>query len=134
MIVVDTSALIAVVNNEAMASLCSDVLVAESEALICAGTLTEALIVARRKKVLPGLTKLLGQLPLSIIALNELRAGRAAAAYALWGKGFHPASLNFGDCFAYATAKEFDCPLLYVGNDFAQTDIRPAVAAPSNPM
>ncbi|MBU1316774.1 MAG: type II toxin-antitoxin system VapC family toxin [Alphaproteobacteria bacterium] len=134
MIVVDTSALIAVVNNEAMASLCSDVLVAESEALICAGTLTEALIVARRKKVLPGLTKLLGQLPLSVIDLDEIRAERAAAAYALWGKGFHTAALNFGDCFAYATAKEFDCPLLYVSNDFAQTDVRAALASPSNPM
>lgn len=134
MIVVDTSALIAVVNNEVMAQQCIDVLVAESEVLICSGTLTEALIVARRMKVLPGLTKLLGQLPLSIIDLNEIRAGRAAAAYALWGKSFHPAGLNFGDWFAYATAKEFDCPLLYVGNDFAQTDIRAAIAGSSTPM
>lgn len=48
-------------------------------------------------------------------------------AYRQWGKGFHPAGLNFGDCFAYALAKERDLPLLFVGNDFARTDIRPAI-------
>jgi ribonuclease VapC len=43
------------------------------------------------------------------------------------GEGIHPAGLNFGDCFAYALAKEFDCALLYVGNDFARTDIASAI-------
>jgi len=43
------------------------------------------------------------------------------------GKGVHPAALNFGDCFAYAVAVEKDCPLLYVGEDFALTDVRPAI-------
>src|SRR3546814_15329733 len=68
-------------------------------------TLTEALIVARGKKCLPGLTKLLDEFQLVAIELDGIRAERAAAAYKLWGKGFHPASLNFGDCFAYATAR-----------------------------
>ena len=43
--------------------------------------------------------------------------------YARWGKGVHPASLNFGDCFAYEVAVAHGCPLLCVGEDFAQTDI-----------
>ena len=48
--------------------------------------------------------------------------------YSVWGKGVHPAGLNFGDCFAYATAKEFGCPLLYIGNDFPRTDVVSAIA------
>jgi ribonuclease VapC len=70
----------------------------------------------------------------SVIEVTPQRAKDAAAAYGLWGKSFHPAGLNFGDCFAYATAKEHDCPLLYVGNDFVQTDVRTALIGPSDPM
>lgn len=128
MIVIDTSALIAIVKNEAMAFACQEALAEETHVLLNAATLTEALIVARGKKCLPGLTKLVAQLPLTIIGVDEIRAERAAAAYAQWGKSFHKASLNFGDCFAYATAKEFDCPLLYVGDDFARTDVKSAIA------
>ena len=51
----------------------------------------------------------------------------ALEAFDRYGKGRHPARLNFGDCFAYEVAKEHDCPLLYVGEDFSRTDIRGAV-------
>ncbi|CDN55415.1 Probable ribonuclease VapC 4 [Neorhizobium galegae bv. officinalis bv. officinalis str. HAMBI 1141] len=131
MIVVDTSALIAIVKNEIGAFDCQEVLTRESKVLLNAATLTEALIVARGKKCLAGLTNLIDRLPITIIELDVVRAERAAAAYALFGKGFHKASLNFGDCFAYATAKEFNCPLLYVGQDFARTDVVSAIATPS---
>lgn len=50
----------------------------------------------------------------------------ALAAYLRFGKGHHPAQLNLGDCFAYALARQLDAPLLYKGQDFALTDIRPA--------
>ena len=60
-------------------------------------------------------------------SVTPAAARRVAQAHARWGKGLHPASLNFGDCFAYALAAEHGCPLLYVGGDFAQTDIRPAL-------
>ena len=50
----------------------------------------------------------------------------ARDAYRRFGKGNHPAGLNFGDCFAYALAKERDVPLLFKGDDFALTDVRPA--------
>jgi len=52
--------------------------------------------------------------------------GMAVDAFARFGKGRHPAALNFGDCFAYACAKQFGVPLLYKGGDFPQTDIEPA--------
>jgi ribonuclease VapC len=129
MIVIDTSALIAIVNNEPAALACREALAIETRVFINAATLTEALIVARGKNCLPGLTTLVDQLPLTVVDVDEVRAERAALAYAQWGKGFHKASLNFGDCFAYATAKEFDCPLLYVGDDFAQTDLTSAIPA-----
>ncbi|WJH40863.1 type II toxin-antitoxin system VapC family toxin [Aliirhizobium terrae] len=129
MIVIDTSALIAIVNNEPAAISCREVLAIETQVYINAATLTEALIVARGKNCLPGFTALVDQLPLTVVALDEIRAERAASAYAQWGKGFHKAALNFGDCFAYATAKEFECPLLYVGDDFTQTDLTPAISA-----
>ena len=53
----------------------------------------------------------------------------AAVAYRDYGKGWHAARLNFGDCFAYATANEHSCPLLYVGQDFSKTDIATALQA-----
>lgn len=56
------------------------------------------------------------------------QARRVAAACAAWGKSLHPAALNFADRFAYALARRQDCPLLFVGNDFARTDIRSALA------
>ena len=48
------------------------------------------------------------------------------------GRGFHPAGLNFGDCFAYALAEEQNCPLLFIGNDFSKTDIRSALTPEEN--
>jgi ribonuclease VapC len=54
-------------------------------------------------------------------------ARRIAAAYETWGRGIHPAGLNFGDCFAYEVAKENGCPLLYVGDEFSLTDIESAL-------
>lgn len=70
---------------------------------------------------------LLEELDYSVITVDEATAKRVRDAYSKWGKGFHPAGLNFGDCFAYALAKEQDCPLLYVGNDFSRTDIKSAL-------
>ena len=58
-----------------------------------------------------------------VAPVTPASARRIAQAYGTWGKGIHPASLNFGDCFAYEVAKEHGCRLLYVGDDFARTDI-----------
>jgi ribonuclease VapC len=58
-----------------------------------------------------------------IVTVTPASARRIAEAYQRWGRGLHPAALNFGDCFAYEVAKEHACRLLYVGDDFAKTDI-----------
>ncbi len=123
MIAVDTSALMAIVLGEAESDACMDVLEAETEILISAGTLAEALIVADRRNVADEVSALIDGLGVTVLPVTEAVSRRIAQAYAQWGKGIHPAGLNFGDCFAYALAKENDCALLYVGEDFGRTDL-----------
>ena len=62
-----------------------------------------------------------------VVPVTEDHVWVARQAYREFGKGNHPAALNFGDCFAYALAKTSDEPLLFKGDDFSQTDIKPAV-------
>ena len=122
MIVVDSSALMAIVMNEPAADACSDRLALTDEVLISAGTLAEALIVSRTRNRERQMEELLQTVAPKVIDMTESSARRAADAYQTWGRGFHPTSLNFGDCFAYALARERGCPLLFVGGDFAATD------------
>lgn len=126
MIALDSSALIEVVAEQPMADACADVLL-RSDLVISAATLAEALIVSRRKKVARQLDQLIELLRLDVEDVDAAFAQRAAFAYARWGKGFHPADLNYGGSFSYALAEMYGCPLLYVGNGFAQTDIRSAL-------
>jgi len=69
----------------------------------------------------------LAEAAVAIVPVTAGQARVARAAYRRFGKGNHPAGLNFGDCFAYALAKERDLPLLFKGDDFAQTDLRPVL-------
>jgi ribonuclease VapC len=66
---------------------------------------------------------LIDGLGIDVVTVTPAASRRIALAYARWGKGHHPAALNFGDCFAYDVAKENACPLLFVGNDFSRTDL-----------
>jgi ribonuclease VapC len=91
--------------------------------LISAGTLAEALIVAGVRGVEDEMLRLIDELSIQVVPVTRAGAVGAANAYARWGKGRHPAALNFGDCLSYALAAERGCPLLYVGNDFARTDV-----------
>jgi len=127
-IAVDTSALMAIVLNEPEADACAAVLQAEDRLLISAGTVAEALIVAARRNVGAEMDQLLGGLGFEIVSVTPAPARRIAETYEKWGKGVHPAALNFGDCFAYAVAREHGCRLLYVGGDFARTDIEGALS------
>lgn len=128
MIAVDTSALMAILRKEELGQACEAALRTDQPILMSAATLAECLIVARRKQALPGMNILLELLELQVIDVTPDVARAAAEAYARWGKGFHDADLNYGDCFSYVAAKANDCPLLYVGNDFALTDIRSALS------
>ena len=58
-----------------------------------------------------------------IVTVTPASARRIAEAYQRWGRGLHPAALNFGDCSAYEVAREHACRLLYIGDDFEKTDI-----------
>jgi len=124
MIAVDTSALMAIVLDEPQAEACMTALEVENEILISAGTVAEALIVSARRNVGEEMAQLIDGLGFDIIDVTSAVARRVADTYNRWGKGVDPAALNFGDCFAYALAKERGCALLYVGDDFARTDIR----------
>lgn len=127
MIAVDTSALMAIVLNEPEAAACAAILEAEDDLLISAGTMAEAMIVATRRNVGAEMERLLEGLGFEVVGVTSAAARRIADAYARWGKGVHPAGLNFGDCFAYVVAKEQPCPLLFVGQDFTRTDLESAL-------
>jgi ribonuclease VapC len=127
MMAVDTSALMAIVLNEPSADACIAALEDEDEILISAGTVAEALIVAARRNVGREMASIIDGIGFEVVTVTPAAARRIAEAYALWGKGMtRSAALNFGDCFAYEVAKEHGCPLLYVGEDFAKTDIESA--------
>lgn len=123
MIAVDTSALMAIVLNESKADACIAALATEDRLLISAGTVAETLIVAARRDLSDAMDRLIDGLGFEVVSVTPSSARRIAQAYETWGKGVHEASLNFGDCFAYEVAKEHDCKLLYVGDDFRRTDI-----------
>jgi ribonuclease VapC len=123
LIAVDTSALMAILLDEREAEACIQALATSQQSLISTGTVAEALIVAERRNAGLQMTQLIDEIGFTFIDVTPAVARRVARAYNRWGKGLHPAGLNFGDCFAYDTAKEHECPLLYVGGDFARTDV-----------
>lgn len=127
MMVVDTSALMAILLKEPQADACARAIKSDVDRLISAGTVTECLVVATRRSADGAMARLIEGIGFDIVNVTAVSAWRAGEAYRRWGKGRHPASLNFGDCFAYALAKERACPLLFIGNDFSKTDIESAL-------
>ena len=128
MIAVDTSALIAILADEAEARAFRSVLIA-TEAVIGAPTYLEFAMVAVVKS--PVLTtadvsKFLGYLNVSIVDFTAEDARLAEAAFRKYGKGRHKAALNFGDCCSNASAKTRNLPLLFKGDDFKLTDLEAA--------
>lgn len=96
--------------------------------LIGSPTLLEARIVASGKAArLPAdLDQLLFDIGAEIVDFAAAHVDAATDAFLRFGKGRHPAGLNYGDCMAYAVARVAGCPLLYKGEDFARTDVRAA--------
>ncbi|MYF11972.1 MAG: type II toxin-antitoxin system VapC family toxin [Gammaproteobacteria bacterium] len=123
MIVIDTSALMAILLREPEALECSRVLGRSGPLLISAATVAEALIVSERRGVGMEMSQLIEGLELEVDSVSPASARGVAQAYAKWGKGQHPAGLNFGDCFSYELAKRHEFPLLCVGRDFVRTDL-----------
>ena len=94
--------------------------------LLSAGSLLEASIVALSRAGDDGVRRLdatLAGLGVDVVSVTAAQVFLARAAFTRYGEGRHRAALNFGDCFSYALAKERGEPLLFVGNDFSQTDV-----------
>lgn len=126
-IVVDTSALACVVFGEPEADRVVQQL-ADHPVLIPAPTLVETLIVTEARLGVDGpreVQELLEATGAAIEPFTHTLAARAHAGWRRFGKGRHPAALNLGDCYAYATAVALDLPLLALGEDFPKTDVTP---------
>ena len=124
--ILDTSAILAVVFKEPGFELVLDKIAAADVVAIGAPTAAEAGIVldARLGSVGRGaLIRLLHEWAVSVVPFGEAHWKHAADAYARFGRGHHKAALNFGDCLSYAVAKVADQPLLCVGSDFSKTDL-----------
>lgn len=129
--IVDSSAIIAILRDEPEAAELARVLVERGGAKISAATYVETAAVVDRigDPVLSRrLDELLTLAGIEMVTFDASQAALARAAYADFGRGSgHPARLNLGDCFSYALAKATDQPLLFVGQDFIHTDVRPAL-------
>jgi ribonuclease VapC len=130
-IAIDTSAVMAILLFEAQGDACRARIKASAGFVISAGTLAEMRIVAHMRNLDAAIRDLLGQLDATIAVVDRSVADRVAAAHARWGRGVHPAALNMGDCYAYDAAISHGLPLLFVGNNFSRTDVRPALPAPA---
>ena len=121
--VLDTSAIISYLLGEPQKDQIAEKICSAEEVFISAGTLSELFIVAQSKGVFKLTRNFVEELQLQVVPVTRTTAEQIEKIYMKWGKGFHPACLNFGDCFAYALAKSKGLPLLFIGNDFKKTDI-----------
>ncbi len=124
--VLDTSALIAVLFGESDADRYKEAINADPVRLISAATLFETSVVQEGRYGDAGgreLDLLVYRIALQVVALTYDHVELAREGFRRFGKGKHPARLNFGDCFAYALSKATGEPLLAKGSDFRQTDL-----------
>ena len=128
--IVDSSALLAVILNEADEPRLAEAMIDAPVLRMSAANWVEAAIVVDSYKNPAAQVRfddLTVALQLEIVPVTIEAAHRTRAAHNDFGGGHHPAKLNYGDCFAYALAKMTREPLLFKGNDFSQTDIEPAL-------
>lgn len=127
--VLDSSALIAILQSESEAGRLLDAFDRHPERHISAATLLEASIVLTARfgdAADRELDLLLHTAGVDVVAVTSEQSELARAAWKQYGKGRHPAGLNFGDCFSYALAMSMGEPLLFTGQDFQKTDVVPA--------
>ena len=128
--IIDSSAFVAVAYEETDADLFLETMAAAARRRVSAATRLESCIVIEGKRIptiIARFEAVLARLRTEIVPVTIEQAAMARIAYQRFGRGNHPAKLNHGDCFAYALAKVTGEPLLFKGNDFAQTDITPAL-------
>ncbi len=127
--IVDSSALLAILRGEPEADAFIDAIAAAANPTLSAATWLEAAIVVDSRRD-PALSRDFDRLvaPLAIAPVTEAQARRARDAYRDFGKGSgHPAQLNFGDCFVFALAEESGAPVLFKGEDFKHAGLVAAV-------
>jgi ribonuclease VapC len=125
--IVDTSALIAMLREEPEAEAFRERLLGAANVRVSAGTLVEARIVAARTDNDGELRRLLDTAAAEIVPFDARQAELAFDGFIRFGRGRHPAGLNLGDLFAYALARTAGEPLLFKGGDFGQTDVESAI-------
>jgi ribonuclease VapC len=129
-LVVDTSAVLAVLLREPGSDAVLNQLCSALQPAVAAPTRTEILLVALVKLGEVGQERareFLDRQAILTVGWDQDLADAAALAFQRFGRGRHASALNFGDCFSYALAERLRLPLLFVGNDFSQTDLEPAL-------
>lgn len=129
--VIDTSALLAILQDEPERRRFDECIEADKTRLISAATLLEASVVIETRRGEPAgreLDLFLHRSKFEIVPVDADQAEIARAAFRAYGKGRYPAGLNYGDCFSYALSKAAGEPLLFKGFDFPRTDVQPAIA------
>ena len=127
--IVDSSSLLAILLHEPERTRHLQIIMKHNGFSISAASIVEINIVLLRRRAFikpSDVSMLVKQLQGIVVPVTEEQASLAIQAFEQYGKGRHPAQLNFGDCFSYALAKYLDKPILFKGNDFSQTDLKRA--------
>ena len=128
--IIDTSAILAILGDEPERRLFTEALEAADECLMSTASFVEASLVLEATRGYEGLRDLdllLAKAGVEFVPVDLEQAQVARNAFRTFGKGRHPPKLNFGDCFSYALAIVTNSPLLFKRNDFSQTDVVQAV-------
>ena len=128
MIVIDASAIVAILNREAGHEALLPRFLAHRQRCLTPISALEIVMVLSRKYADPAheVEVYLRQEHIAVHPIDRAQSDQAQQAFLLYGKGRHRARLNLSDCFSYAAAKTLNAPLLYIGDDFAMTDIQAA--------
>lgn len=134
--VLDTSAILAILQDEPERRKFNEAIEAAETRSLSTASFVECSMILESRYGADGVRDLdlfIAKAQVSLVPVDEEQADLARRAFRKYGKGRHPASLNFGDCFSYALAQALDEPLLFKGNDFSQTDVEthPATSLPS---
>jgi ribonuclease VapC len=128
-VIVDSSAVVAVLREELGHEEIKQRMSEADVVAIGAPTLFECMVVtghAEGDAGIEAVSRFIRRFGVVVVPFDEPHVGTATEAFVGFGKGRHPARLNYGDCMTYATARRAERPLLYTGDDFAQTDIQAA--------
>jgi ribonuclease VapC len=125
--VLDTSAILAILQDEPERRKFNEAIEAAETRSLSTASFVECSMILESRYGADGVRDLdlfIAKARVSLVPVDEEQADLGRRAFRNYGKGRHPASLNFGDCFSYALARALDEPLLFKGNDFPQTDVK----------